>query len=113
MPRPATFPLTHLAEQDYRAEAFDRYEVAAGSVDADLAKLEAFAELVMKFEREASALIRGLEFADPRMTPVDYSDRDRCEMILETMDDLMSGEAQRVVSAHVAKAFAAEMKEAA
>lgn len=111
MPRPF-YPL-NAAEADYRAEAHDRYEVAYGSVDADLVKLEKLAAITLAYQREARALLRGLEFADPRMTPVDYSDRDRCEMILETMDDLMSGEAQRVVSAHVAKAFAAPVKVAA
>lgn len=111
MPGPS-YPIS-AAETDYRAEAHDRYEVAHGSVDADLAKLEAFAELVMKFEREARALIGGLEFADPRGTPGHYGPSDRCDLILETFDDTMNGEAQRVVSAHVAKAFAAPMAEAA
>ena len=112
MPRPF-YPVSS-AEADYRAEAHDRYEVAYGSVDADLAKLEAFAELVVNFERDARKLIGDLEFAGPRrmwLTP--YRPADQCDLILETFDDCMSGEAQRVVSAHVAKAFAAPVKEAA
>lgn len=113
MPRPfyPNDPVNE-AEAEYRAEARDRYEACSG-VPSDLVKLEKLAAITLAYQREARALIRGLEFADPRMTPVDYSDRDRCEMILETFDDLMSGEAQRVVSSHVAKACAAPVKEAA
>ena len=111
MPGPS-YPIS-AAETDYRAEAHDRYEVAYGSVDADLAKLEAFADLVMKFEREARALIGALEFADPRGPDTRSAPAHQCDLILETFDDTMNGEAQRVVSAHVAKAFAAPMAEAA
>lgn len=87
------------AEADYALAAREIYEVPAGSLVADLNRVEELARIIRQTAETLADLYADLEFAAPN------GERDDTDMLAGLIADAMgshaSGEANRLLNAHL------------